>query len=206
MPMVPWRILGFFGRFGRRMHIVAPQTVVVDDDFADADRILDLGGGGEGVIGQLRGKQVTAIDLRQGELDDAPAGPTKVVADARTLPFADRSFDAATAFFFLMYVAAEDRSKVLREAHRVLRRGGTLRIWDAAIPSAGRQNLSVVPVKILLPGRTIRTAYGVPWAGREMSAHGIAELARSAGFSVVSTQEHGRTFCLVLTRPSQDPI
>ncbi len=202
MATVPWRILGFFGRFGRRMYIVAPQTVVLDDDFADADRILDLGGGGEGVIGRLPGKQVTAIDLRQGELDDAPAGPVKVVADARALPFADRSYDAATAFFFLMYVAAEDRTKVLREAYRVLRPGGTLRIWDVAIPPAGRQKLFVVPARILLPGRTVRTAYGVSWAGREMSAHGIAELARSAGFSVVSTREHDRTFCLVLARPA----
>ncbi len=200
MAMLPWRILGLLGRFGRRMHVVATQTVVLDDGFADADRILDLGGGGEGVIGRLRGKQVTAIDLRQGELDDAPQGPIKVVADARALPFADRSFDAATAFFFLMYVAAEDRPKVLREAHRVLRPGGTLRIWDVTIPSAGKQKLFVVPVKTLLPGRTIRTAYGVPWAGREMSAHGIADLARVAGFSVVSTREHGRTFCLVLAR------
>ena len=184
------------------MHVIAPQAVVVDDDFADADRILDLGGGGEGVIGQLRGRQVTAIDLRQGELDDAPEGPIKVVADARALPFPDASFEAATAFFFLMYVAAEDGLRVLRETHRVLRPGGTMKIWDVAIPLAGRQTLFVVPVKVRLPARTIRTAYGAPWAGREMTANGIADLARSAGFMVISTREEGETFCLLLARPS----
>lgn len=34
--------------------------------------ILDIGGGGEGVIGLLYGSQVTAIDNRQEELDEAP--------------------------------------------------------------------------------------------------------------------------------------
>lgn len=34
--------------------------------------ILDIGGGGEGVIGQLYGQQVVAIDKLQEELDEAP--------------------------------------------------------------------------------------------------------------------------------------
>ena len=151
--MVPWRMLWLLGKLGGRMHVIPQQAVLAENAYADADRILDLGGGGEGVIGQLRGPQVTAVDIQQGELDDAPDGPVKVVADARTLPFAERSFDAATAFFFLMYVAAEDRSTVLREAYRVLRPGGTLRIWDVAIPPQGtrRERLFVVPVKVKLP-------------------------------------------------------
>lgn len=41
--------------------------------------ILDLGGGGEGVIGLIYGGQVTAIDNRQEELDEAPKGPVKLV-------------------------------------------------------------------------------------------------------------------------------
>ncbi len=202
MNTLTWRIMAVVGRMVPSVRIVAPQTVQVDDGFADGDMILDLGGGGEGVIGRLRGEQVTAIDLQQSELDDAPAGPTKVVADARALPFADRSFDAATAFFFFMYVATEDRLKVLREAYRVLRPGGTLRIWDPAIPAAGKQRLFVVPVKARLPGQTLHTAYGVPWAGRELSADEVAELARCAGFEVVSTHQQDRTFRLLLARPS----
>ena len=38
--------------------------------------VLDIGGGGEGIIGRLYGKNVTAIDIRQEELDEAPEGPT----------------------------------------------------------------------------------------------------------------------------------
>ena len=36
--------------------------------------ILDIGGGGEGVIGQLYGEQVVAIDNSQEELDEVETG------------------------------------------------------------------------------------------------------------------------------------
>jgi len=202
--MVPWRILWLLGKLGGRMHVIHQQLIHVEDSFKDEDRIIDLGGGGEGVIGRLRGAQVTAVDIRQQELDDAPAGPVKVVADARRLPFPDRSFDAATAFFFLMYVPGEDRSKVLKEAYRVLRPGGTLQIWDASIPPQGtrRERLFVVPVKVKLPRQTIATGYGAPWKGREMSCDAVAHLARRAGFAVAPQATSGQTFRLVLTRLS----
>ncbi|UCC20818.1 MAG: hypothetical protein JSV62_05935, partial [Promethearchaeota archaeon] len=34
-------------------------------------RVLDLGGGGEGIIGQLKGEQVVAIDPNKKELEEA---------------------------------------------------------------------------------------------------------------------------------------
>lgn len=205
MNAITWRLVSFLGRLARRTAVVAPQTVLFGDPFGDTDRILDLGGGGEGVIGQLRGAQVTAIDLRQSELDEAPEGPTKLVADARALPFAERSFDAATAFFFLMYVASEDRLAVLREAYRVLVPGGRLYLWDAVIASPGRctAELVVVPVRARLPRRTIRTAYGVRWRGREMTSDEIAALARGVGFDVAVSRSSRRVIRLVLVRPAE---
>ncbi len=47
-------------------------------------KILDMGGGGEGVIGRLYREQVTAIDNCQEELDVAPGGYEKICMDART--------------------------------------------------------------------------------------------------------------------------
>ena len=35
-------------------------------------RILDIGGGGEGIIGLLKGERVVAIDRREAELKGAP--------------------------------------------------------------------------------------------------------------------------------------
>ena len=68
-----------------------------------AGRILDIGGGGEGVIGRLYREQVTAIDNRQEELDEVPSGFEKVLMDATDLDYADGSFDHVTCFFTLMY-------------------------------------------------------------------------------------------------------
>jgi ubiquinone/menaquinone biosynthesis C-methylase UbiE len=185
-----------------QMFVIDQQVIHVEDDYRDEDLLLDLGGGGEGVVGQLRGRQVVAIDSRREELDESAEGPIKVVANAKELPFLDESFDAATAFFFLMYVPAEDRAAVLKEAHRVLRPGGKLRIWDVMIPARdGRtQQMFVVPVRAELPGRTVETGYGVPWAGREMSGESITQLAQAAGFTVSDMTQIGETFCLTLER------
>jgi ubiquinone/menaquinone biosynthesis C-methylase UbiE len=204
MNALVWRVMSVVGRFGNKLHLIAPQTVHVEDVFRDDDLILDLGGGGEGVIGRLRGRQVVAVDIRKDELDDTAPGPIKVVADARNLPFPDRSFEAATAFFFLMYVAAADRPAVLRQAYRVLVPGGLLHVWDVAIPvpDARAPKTFAVPICAMLPGRTVRTAYGVPWKGHEMSADGIAHFARDAGFTVAAATQSDRTFHLVLTRPA----
>lgn len=80
--------------------------------------ILDIGGGGEGVIGRLYTDQVTAIDNRQEELDEAPGGYRKLLMDAGALAFADASFDHVTAFYALMYVEKDQHEKVVREACR----------------------------------------------------------------------------------------
>ena len=49
--------------------------------------ILDVGGGGEGVIGRLNGAQVVSVDTSAEELREAPGGPLKLVMDARELRF-----------------------------------------------------------------------------------------------------------------------
>ena len=63
-------------------------------------KILDVGGGGEGIIGRLYGEQVTAIDKYQEELDEAPSGFVKVLMDAVNLTFSDCSFDHANILLF----------------------------------------------------------------------------------------------------------
>ncbi len=46
------------------------QEVIVND-FDFPGYILDIGGGGEGVIGKLKGEQVIAIDPNKRELEEA---------------------------------------------------------------------------------------------------------------------------------------
>ena len=85
-------------------------------EFPAEGHVLDIGGGGEGVIGRMKPKQVIAIDLSRRELEEAPEGPLKLVMDATDLKFLDRSFPTVTAFYMLMYVRAEaDQQRVFRE-------------------------------------------------------------------------------------------
>ncbi len=53
--------------------------------------ILDIGGGGEGIIGRVYGQQVTAIDNIQEELDEAPSSCKKMLMDASELEFSDET-------------------------------------------------------------------------------------------------------------------
>lgn len=90
-------------------------------------RILDIGGGGEGIIGRLYKSSVTAVDNMQEELDEAPDCCKKLLMDAEALSFADESFDNVTFFYSLMYMSTEVKAKAVAEAYRVLKKGGRLR-------------------------------------------------------------------------------
>ena len=95
-------------------------------------KILDIGGGGEGIIGRLYGPQVIAIDYRQDELDEAPASCEKRLMDATALDFADNTFDALTAAFGIRNF--QNLDACLKEMCRVLKKGGQLSILELSRP------------------------------------------------------------------------
>jgi len=196
-------LLWLRSRFDRTIYLVEPQSVRLSREFAPGERILDLGGGGEGVIGFLYGSQVVAVDISKEELDETPAGPLKIVADARDLPFEDQSFDRATAFYFFMYLCALDLTAVFRETFRVLRSGAAFDIWDSTIPPirGSERQLFVVPVKVALPQATIQTAYGVRWKDRVLSADDLTAIAASAGFSSSVCERIGGSFHIRFLKP-----
>lgn len=167
--------------------------------------ILDIGGGGEGVIGQLMGSQVVAIDRRMEELEEAAPGPLKIVMDAGDLKFLDETFSAITAFFCLMYIREEDSLRmILREAYRVLKPGGQLWVWDASIPKREgiTQEVFVVPVQIELPdGKRIETGYGQRWPKDVRDGNYYERLAAEFGFESVSLEEGDAQMMIKFMKP-----
>lgn len=185
-------------RSGMAQFVIHPKLEVSVADFPAEGLILDIGGGGEGVIGQLKGRQVVAIDLLKQELEDAPGGPLlKIVMDARALGFLDGSFDTATVFFTFMYIMPADHAKVFAELHRVLRPGGRLLVWDPVFPdkAAPEKPKIMYPLHVRLPGKEINTGYGVGIREGQGADH-FTELAKAAGFELVSRKDEAGWFQL----------
>jgi SAM-dependent methyltransferase len=180
-----------------------PQQLLDLSNFHAEGLILDVGGGGEGVIGRLFGARVVAIDVRRDELEETPPGPLKIVMDARELQFLDRSFDNATAFFSFMYLSSRaEQLRVLQEVRRVLRPGGKLYLWEVALWPRPHTPLPcyVVNLRVRLPQEEFGTGYGKRWPAEPCDETYYRALADQAGFSLLAAESSGHTFHLVLGR------
>jgi len=188
-----------------KMHRFDRQDFTVAD-FQATGHVLDIGGGGEGIIGQMKPAQVIAIDLSKRELEEAPAGPLKIVMDATDLKFLDASFDTATAFFSLMYMRPDVQRRVFAEAFRVLGRGGRWLVWDAVIPRALESDTRgpVFFFRFHLPGKVVQTGYGTLWPDQPMDLDYYKRLARETGFEIARAEQQAgafQTLTLELRKP-----
>jgi ubiquinone/menaquinone biosynthesis C-methylase UbiE len=166
-------------------------------DFPSEGFILDIGGGGEGVIGKLKGRDVVAIDLRKDELEETGDGPLKIVMDARDLKFLDSSFNTATAFFSLMYIKSQDdQKKILEEACRVLKPGGYFHVWDVDLdqrPETDKE-FYIVFLSYIVGDEGNGTGFGQRWPDEPRGEKYYLSLAEAAGFSHISTERNKHTF------------
>ena len=150
-------------------------------------RILDVGGGGEGIIGLLKGENVVAIDRRESELKEAPPGDyLKIIMDAKELKFIGETFDTATAFFTLMYIPLEIHQIIFQEIHRVLKKGGEFVVWDFPIPKREKHEKKFygLYLEVKIRDINISTGYATRW-DKEQNSEYFASLGTSNGFSVV---------------------
>ncbi len=159
-------------------------------------RVLDIGGGGEGVIAQVGGSQVVAVDKLFSEIDEArdkSAAANWLTANATQLPCANGSFPHATAFFSCMYMPNEIKSTIFKETYRVLQPGGEFWIWDA--PMSARSGVFALRLHVSLPNqKTITTAYGV--RAKDQSATSLGDLLQQAGFKTEISAQRKHWFLL----------
>jgi demethylmenaquinone methyltransferase/2-methoxy-6-polyprenyl-1,4-benzoquinol methylase len=120
-------MMGTYGKV--RNEIVSTQKV---------QTTLDLCCGTGYITGHINAERVFALDLSSGMLT-VNRGKNKekkniniVVGDAFKLPFSDSSFDSV--YNTLAAHEFKNISNILKEAHRVLRSGGQLTLYDFSYP------------------------------------------------------------------------
>lgn len=163
--------------------------------------ILDIGGGGEGIIGRIYQGQVTAIDNRQEELNEAPDGFKKLLMDARDLGFEDFSFENITSFYSLMYMKGDEHNKVIKEAYRVLKEQGNLYIWDSNINHA---DPFVVNLNINANGEIIKTSYGIYKDEAYQDKDYFKLICGKMGFSLIEEKLYNNQFYLHFKKDKEE--
>lgn len=159
--------------------------------------ILDIGGGGEGIMGRIYQSQLIAVDNRQEELDEAPVGFVKQLMDARKLDFAPESFDNVSFFYTFMYIDKADHESVFKEAIRVLRKQGSLYIWDSRISEA---DPFIIDLEIDAAGQTVRTSYGIYKDDAAQDEKYFVELAQRLGLGLAEQRTEAGQFYLHLLK------
>ncbi len=192
--------MGFIQKF-----TYSTQTLSIRLNPVETDGfILDIGGGGEGIIGRLYGKQVIAIDKSERELKETRNDALKVIMDATDLKFLPASFDLCTSFFSLMYIPKNKHLKVFNEVHRVLKDKGRFLLWDVKIPAKfGHYKAFMIRLKVRLPKEEVETGYGVKWQTQNMEY--FKKLAHRAKFKVVNESSKDGIFYLEMAKVQFTP-
>ncbi len=180
-----------------RAYMVGPFTLDISDIKLEG-RILDIGGGGEGIIGQFKKEQVIAIDKKKNELEGAPkSGDLKIIMDAKDLKFLDNTFDTVTAFFSMMYVPFSDHILIFQEICRVLKIDGEFLLWDVNIPKRTNKSKDIygVTLKVKIPEKMIETGYGVFWV-RKKDVDYYKQVATNTGFKILEQKVENQIFFL----------
>lgn len=183
------------GKFMESTYVVdgSVEMTPIDSD----GYILDIGGGGEGIIGKLNGRQVVAIDLHEQELAETDDEALKIVMDATDLKFMPETFEAATSFFTMLYLDPETQEKAFSEVRRVLKGGGLFHLWDVKKPGdVEGKELFMVRLRVSLPDETVNTGYGVKMDHQDLGH--FKDIAEKTGFQVIEHWEKDETFYLKL--------
>jgi SAM-dependent methyltransferase len=161
--------------------------------FPDGARVLEIGSGSGAIARVLACRpgvaQVVGVDpspyfvARAAERSEGIPGLEFRVADGRSLPFDEASFDVVVIHTVLSHVPGP--AKVIAEAHRVLRPGGSIAIFDGDYSTATVATGDFDPLQVCV-GAAFASLANDRWIVRSLPS-----LARSAGFTILDSRSHG---------------
>ena len=113
------------------------------EGIAEAASILDLGCGTGAMAGSFRPEGYVGVDLNARYISRARTKKSRYhfeVADGRSLPFADGSFDAVLIGGVIHHLDDASARSVLQESRRVLVPGRGVLLMCEAVPTRSRWN------------------------------------------------------------------
>lgn len=111
------------------------------------------------------------------------------------MTFENASFDHVTAFYSFMYMSKSVQQKVIKEAARVLKKGGKFYIWDANITIAEPEPF-LAELEIDANGKKIVTTYGIVKSDAEQNSTYFVELCEDAQLKLMENEEKEGHFYL----------
>ncbi len=148
--------------------------------------ILDVGGGGEGLVARIGGDKVCAVDINLDKIREARIHKESANwfnCDGRNLCFKSKVFDMATLWFALGYMRTwQMKESVLREVYRVLKDEALLSIWACRVDC--EEAAAIIRTDISFPnGTTSRFGFGLV-GQQDQTLETVSMLLESVGFTV----------------------
>ncbi len=161
-------------------------------------RIIDIGGGSEGLVSRIEGTRVCAVDIRMDRIREAKIHDSSsnwFACDATQLCFQSSTFDVATLWFSLGYMKKwSEKKEVLSETYRVLSQDGTISL--KAVNINCKEDQLVFKVDYVLPdGSLSRTGYRLK-GQQNQTMETVAKLVRDVGFQLVACHDYGHWFSM----------
>ncbi|MFX0046069.1 MAG: class I SAM-dependent methyltransferase [Candidatus Hermodarchaeota archaeon] len=158
--------------------------------------IIDIGGGGEGLVSRLEKDRVCVVDISLAKVREAQiygARAQWAVSDGCHLCFRTDTFDIATLWFSLGYMRGWDTKKlVMEEARRVLKQEATLSILGAKI--ACPEDRFLFNAQFTFPDGDV-SQVGYRLAGNQNQSLGSAvRTLEDSGFVVIDSTDNGHWF------------
>lgn len=171
----------------------------------DVKLVLDVGGGGEGLVSRIARERVCAVDIKFSKVVEAKIydpGSNWFVSDAQRLPFRNNMFDMATFWFSLMFMRNyQTKKRALQETFRVLRPGGLLHIMASTIDTD--EDVFFFRAIFTFPDGTLsKIGYGVQ-GKQKQTLDNISRFVSDVGFEIQSSEDYDSWFIIKAQKPVQ---
>lgn len=181
-----------------------PMQEITLNQISGTGRIIDIGGGGEGLVSRIEGQRVCALDRRISEVREARIHDPPVnwiVGDGQMISFRNSVFQVATSWFSFGYMPSwEVKKRVMQEVHRVLEINGVYSIIACTIEC--EEEAYIFRVTYTLPDGTLsQTGYGVR-GGQGQTPSTVAKLLDEVGFTDIEISDNGYWFKIIARKPS----